>query len=90
MRHQDFCDSNPDDKVSYTYYYKKIKILNISLVKLGEECERCNLHDKHLEEGHGLDKTDFIIRNDENKSCKKQTFDDYAFSRDVYSYSKSN
>jgi len=76
MMHKDFCDSNPDVKVSYTYYYQKIKKLNISFVKLGEEeCERCNLQDKHLEELHGLDKSNFNIRNDENKTCKKQTFD---------------
>ena len=72
-------DSNPDDKVSYTYYYKKIKKLNMSFVKLGEEeCKLCDLEDKHLKEFYDLDKTDFNIRNDENKTSKKQTFDDCA------------
>ena len=33
MIHQ---DSNPDDKVSSTYCYKKIKKLNVSFEKLGE------------------------------------------------------
>ena len=36
-----------------------MKRLNISFVKLGEEeCEKCDLHDRHLEEVHGLDKSD--------------------------------
>ena len=28
--------------------------MNISFVKLGEECEDCDLHDKHLTDDHGI------------------------------------
>lgn len=52
MMYKDFCTSYPDAKVSYTYY-QKVKSMNISFVKLGEEeCERCDLHKHHLEESH--------------------------------------
>lgn len=71
MMPQGFCDSSPDDKVSYKYYYKKIEKLNISFVKLEEKkCERSPLQDKHLEEIHGLNKR----RNSWFEACKKQTF----------------
>ena len=44
-----FCNSNPV-KISYNYYNKKVKKMNISFVKLGaKECERCDLHERHLE-----------------------------------------
>ena len=47
--YQDFCTEHPDVLILYIYYYKKVKSLNISLVKLGEEeCEKCDLHEKHL------------------------------------------
>ena len=37
--YKDFCTSNPV-KISYNYYNKKVKKMNISFVKLGEEeCE---------------------------------------------------
>ena len=40
--------------------------MNISFVKLGEEeCERCDLHDKHLEDFHKLDKHE-LSKLDEN------------------------
>ena len=36
-----------------------LRIPCISNVKLGEEeCERCNFHDKHLTEFHGLETKD--------------------------------
>ena len=39
--------------VSYAYYYKVLKSLNISFVKLGEEeCEKCELQNKHLRHEH--------------------------------------
>ena len=48
---KDFCSRYEDIKISYAYYYKKVKKMNIRFVKLGEEeCERCDLHDKHLED----------------------------------------
>ena len=44
--------------------------MNISFVKLGEEeCERCDLHDKHLEDIHKLDKHE-LSKPDENEKKK--------------------
>ena len=41
--------------------------MNISFIKLGEEeCERCDLHDKHLEDIHKLDKHE-LSKPDENR-----------------------
>ena len=52
-----FCSRREDVKISCVYYYKKVKKNNISFVKLGEEeCERCELYDKHLEDINKLDK----------------------------------
>ena len=46
--------------------------MNISFVKLGEEeCERCDLHDKHLEDIHKLDKHE-LSKPDENGKNRKQ------------------
>ena len=54
---KDFCSRYEDIKIFYAYYYKKGKKMNISFVKLGEEeCERCDLHDKHLEDTYKLEK----------------------------------
>ena len=53
--YQDFCTKHPDVTISYVYYYKKVKSLNITFVKLGgEECEKCDLHEKYLEDCHRL------------------------------------
>ena len=35
--HKDFIAGYPDDHVSYSYYQNKVKSLNITFVKLGEE-----------------------------------------------------
>ena len=43
-----------NDHVSYSYCQKKVKNLNISFVKLGEECEVCELHIFYLKEEHML------------------------------------
>lgn len=43
----------------------------------------CDLQGKHLEEVHDLNKTDFNIRNDENKTCKKQIFDHCASCKEL-------
>ena len=52
--------------------------MNISFVKLGkEECERCDLHDKHLEDIHKLDKHE-LSKPGENGQNRKSTFVDYA------------
>ena len=49
--------------ISRSRYYQEIKSMNISFVKLGEEeCEDCDLHDKHLIDDHGL--------KDEKERCK--------------------
>ena len=52
--------------------------MNISFVKLGEEeCERCDLHSKHLEDIHKLDKHE-LSKPDENGKNIKPTFVDFA------------
>ena len=52
--------------------------MNISFVNLGEEeCERCDLHDKHLEDIHKLDKHE-LSKPDENGKNRKPTFVDCA------------
>ena len=52
--------------------------MNISFVKPGEEeCERCDFHDKHLEDIHKLDKHE-LSKPDENGKNRKPTFVDYA------------
>ena len=52
--------------------------MNISFVKLGEEeCERCDIHDKHLEDIHKLDKHE-LSKPDENGKYRKPTFVDCA------------
>ena len=45
-----------------------------------------DLQDKHLEEDHGLEKTNFNIRNDENKACKMETFGDSASCKEFENY----
>ena len=52
--------------------------MNISFIKLGEEeCERCDLHDKHLEDIHKLDKHE-LSKPDENGKNRKPVFVDCA------------
>ena len=52
--------------------------MNISFIKLGEEeFERCDLHDKHLEDIHKLDKHE-LSKPDENGKNRKQTLVDCA------------
>ena len=47
------CMKGFPELVSYVYYYKVLKSLNISFIKLGEEeCEECELHSKHLLQEH--------------------------------------
>ena len=54
------------------------KEMNISFVNLGEEeCERCDLHNKHLEDIHKLDKHE-LSKPDENGKNTKPTFVDFA------------
>ena len=51
---QDFNETY-NTNISKSRYYKEIKDMNISFVKLGEEeCEDCDLHDKHLTDDHGI------------------------------------
>ena len=73
--YQDFCTEHPDVTISYVYYYKKVKSLNIIFVKLGEEeSEKCDLHEKHPEDCHRLSKAEFCeISVDGGKHMK--TFD---------------
>ena len=66
MMYKDFCESNPHIKVSSSFYRSEIKKMNINFVKLGEEeCEKCDLHKKHLEISHGL------TENKKKKESKK-------------------
>ena len=76
---KDFFSRYEDVKISYAYYCKKVKKkMNISFIKLGEEeCERCDLHDKHLEDIHKLDKHE-LSKPDENGKYRKPTFVDCA------------
>ena len=65
---------SPHSLVSYNYYQKKVKSLNISFVKLGEEeCESCELHSIHLKDAHLLKDADHHIVDSDGKS-KKKTF----------------
>ena len=51
--HNDFRTENPSAKISYEFYRKRVNAHNISFVKLGEEeCESCDLQDKHTEGDH--------------------------------------
>ena len=69
-----FCSRCEDVKISCVYYYKKVHKINISFVKLGEEeCERCELCDKHLEDINKLEKHE-LSKPDENGKNKKSTF----------------
>ena len=53
--------------------------MNISFVKPGEEqCERCDFHDKHLQDIHKLDKYE-LSKPDENGKNRKSTFVDCAY-----------
>ena len=48
---KDCCEKLPHSLVSYSYYRRKVKSLNISFVKLGEEeCESCKLHSINLKD----------------------------------------
>ena len=75
---KDFCSRYKDVKISFAYYYKKVKKMNISFVKLGEEeCERCDLHNKHSENIPKWDKHE-LSKPDENGQNRKPTFVDCA------------
>ena len=68
--HRDFVKEHPENVFSYAYYYKMVKSLNISFVKLGEEeCELCELHSNHLKEEHP---TENITMEDDEPVCKKK------------------
>ena len=81
--YKDFCTSNPV-KISYNYYNKKVKKMNIKFVKLGEEeCEQCDLHERHLET-HKPEK----VPND-GKENNKRTYDNCEFCGDFISRTKT-
>ena len=71
--HKDYCEKFPHSLVSYSYYQRKVKSLNISFVKLGEECESCELHSIHLKDVHLLKDADHHIVDPDGKR-KKKTF----------------
>ena len=65
--HRDYVKEHPENVVSYAYYSKMVKSLNISFVKLGEEeCELCELHSNHLKE------TEKIAMEGDEPVCKKK------------------
>ena len=57
--YQDCCREHLDIMISNVYYYKNIKSLNIIFVKFSKEYEKCDLHEKHLENCHQLSKVEF-------------------------------
>lgn len=70
--HADFVESHDGEcTVSHTRYFQEIKRMNIGFVKLGdEECETCDLHDRHLIDVHGLEEENErsqIVDNEEKK-----------------------
>ena len=73
-----FCSRCEDVKISCVYYYKQVKKINISFVKLEEEeCQRYELYDKHLEDINNLDKHE-LSKPDENGKNRKSIFVDCA------------
>ena len=69
--HKDFIACCPDDCVSYSYYQNKVKNLNISSVKLGEEeCEVYELLMSHLKEEHMLSEIEHTQSADGRKNKK--------------------
>ena len=70
--YKDYCNTYPNDSVSYNYYRKVVKNLNISFVKLGEEeCEICELHTSHLSEEHKLSESEHNTQSENGKTTKK-------------------
>ena len=75
--YNDFCETNKEIAVSYSFYHSQIKAMNISFTKLGEEeCEVCDVHDHHLQDFHRLCKQDVIAADyhptfDACKICNK-------------------
>ena len=66
---EDFKKNNPDTPVKYHLYWSRLKAMNISFVKLGEEeCEVCVIHSNHLSEDHGLKKKDQSIVEEDGRS----------------------
>ena len=64
--------------------------MNISFVKPGEEeCERCDFHDKHLEDIHKLDKHELSKPDENGKKNRKPTFVDCAVCVDFELYIKT-
>ena len=77
-----------EQNIDKKYYYIKVKRLNISFVKLGEECEKCDLHGRHLEEVHGLDKSDINGSTGQKELNKQQA--DKSSNNDSSDLDKSN
>jgi hypothetical protein len=70
--YKDYYNTYPNGSVSYNYYRKIVKNLNISFVKLGEEeCEICELHTSHLSEEHKLSESEHNTQSENGKTTKK-------------------
>ena len=79
--HKDYCEKIPHLLVSYGYYQKKVKSINISFVKLVEEdCDSCELHSIHLKDVHSLKDADHHIVDSDRKK-KKKTFTECSTTR---------
>ena len=65
-------------EISKSRYYQEIKKMNISFVKLGEEeCELCDVHEKHLADDHGLaTEAERKVTNTDTKKTEYVTIDD--------------
>ena len=62
LMHNDYIESNTDNRVSYTCYHRKVNRMNINFVKPDEEeCEVCEIHTNHLTEDHKLHETEQLI-----------------------------
>ena len=49
--YSEFCESNPDKKLSYSKFFSAFKTMKISIKQLGnEECEKCEMYKNHQKE----------------------------------------
>ena len=63
--YDDFRKAEPDTSICYDSYYKQVKSFNISYVKLGEEeCEKCDMQEKHAAEFHGDEAGEYSAQNE--------------------------
>ncbi|KAH9633935.1 hypothetical protein HF086_006451 [Spodoptera exigua] len=80
-----YCENEPETKVSYGFYRKLVKELNISFAKLGhEECEQCEkftIHNPNSEIRHRARKK--YEEDADNQTQKKNNADTIIFAVDL-------